>query len=404
MTNLQKDNEKQGLQKGKSFVTVTGKVKLSEKTDKNFSGLQDSKGSDYKYVKVNFGVETAEGNTVYCEMMGGYFQNNPVIKSKAKSDGSELQINWADRLTPAIVDSVADFRLHKIGLEKDEKGETITKKFLSPVDVHDYLKEHLVDGMEITVRGKFGFREYNQDTQRTLTAQNIYIPYQKKDDETGELQPVDYKATFVQTILLDEESFKRITKAHKDEGEVVVSAYVVDYVNKKGDKVIKKNMPFTLPITVPINKENPEMTEKILNALFKVKKGKVRSITIEGNIIEGYDKKEVTDADIEISPEIKELIAMGLYSEEEAKKKMTVRGNKVSKLVFVRPHIMKDKDDATKIMMDLNDELYTPEDLVVPEPEEMETESYEQTGETGDSAGTSDNSWMDALGITGDQA
>lgn len=397
MTNLEKDN-KQGLQKEKSFTTVTGKVKLSDKT---FSGVKAS-ASGYNYVQINFGVETAEGNTVYVEMMGGYATNKPVIKTKAKSDGSELQINWADRLTPAIVDSVADYRLHKMGLEKDEKGETITKKFLNAIDVHEYMKEHLADGMEVTVRGNFGFSEYNNSTQRKFQAQNVYIPYQKKDEESGELLPVQYKATFVQTILLDEESFKRITKADKDAGEVVVSAYAVDYVGKKDNKEIKKMLPFSLPITVPINTENPEMTEKILNAMFKVKKGKVRRITIEGNIIEGYDKKEVSSADMEISAEIQELIAMGLYSEEEAKQKMTVRGNKVSKLVFVRPHVMKDKDDATKILLDKNDELYTPEDLVIPEPEEMETESYEQTGETGGSE-VSDDSWMTALGVTDEQ-
>ncbi|KYG38129.1 hypothetical protein [Bacillus gaemokensis] len=401
MTNLQKDNKKEGLQKEKGFNTLIGKVKVNDKT---FSGIQVSEKTGYNYVRINFGVETEEGNTVYCEMMGGYFPSKPVIIASSKDDNSRLEINWADRLNEMIVDSVSDFRLHKIGLDRNEKGELNIKKFLSPVDVHEYLKENLKDGMEISVRGKFGFSEYNQETQRKFQIQNIFLPFQKKDEESGELLPVEYKAEFVQTILLDEESFKRVTKQDREAGEVVVSAYVVDYVNKKDNKEIKKNLPFSQPIVVPINKENPEMTEKILDALFKVKKGKVRRLTIEGKIVEGFEKQEVSEADIEISPEIQELIAMGLYSEEEAKKKMTVRGNKVSKLVFTRPHIMKDKDDATKIMMDKSDDIYTPEDLVIPEPEEMESESYESTGETAGGDAPSDASWMTALGITGEQA
>ncbi len=48
---------------------------------------------------------------------------------------------------------MADYRLHKVGLHRDEKGKLDIKTFLSPVDMHDYLKENLKDGMEIAVRG-----------------------------------------------------------------------------------------------------------------------------------------------------------------------------------------------------------------------------------------------------------
>lgn len=381
------------LQKGKSYVTITGVAKVGNNT---FSGETTSERTGYKYARVNLGIETEEGNIVYGEMMGGYSPAKPVIYAKNKEDNSPLQVNWADRLNEAIVDSVSDFKLHKVGLERSESGDLIIKKFLSAMDVHDYLKEHLKDGMTVTVKGSFGFSEYKGETQRKFQIQSIFLAYQKKDEE-GNLLPVDRKASFVQTLLLNEDSFKKITKKDAEAGEVVIPAQAVDYVGKRDGKEIKKNLPFAVPITVKINKENPEMTEKILNALFNVKKGKVRELTIEGYIVEGYEKEEVSSKDIELSAEIKELIAMGLYSEEEARQKMTVRGNKVSKLVFTRPFLQKDKNDATKLKIDMDDEKYAPEDLFVQIDEPETNDALADLKDEG--SAVDDNSWMSALGI-----
>lgn len=380
------------LKPGKSITTLTGKVKIS---DKSFQGVQVSQTTGYNYVRINLGLEVSKGNVVWCELMGGYSPTNPIIYAMDKSDNKPTTINWADRLNENIVDSVADFKLHKIGITRDEKGQLEIKKFLSPIDVHDYLQAHLEDGMEVSIRGSFEFSEYKGDTQRKLVIQNIYLPFQPKEGEQ-----VQYKAEFTQTILLDEDSFKKISKEEAKEGEVVVSAYVVNYVGKKDGKVVKKNMPFPLPIVVKINKENPELTKKILEKLFNVKKGKVRELTIEGQIIEGYEESEVSSADIELSAEIKELIEMGLYSEEEAKAKMTVRGNKVSKLVFTRPFLkLKDKDDVSKGMdLELDDEKYTPEDLIVTlEDDTTEIDGLEDMGSTNDTV--SDDVWMQALNM-----
>ncbi|MGP0689747.1 hypothetical protein ACW5UC_24695 [Priestia aryabhattai] len=389
------------LQRGKGFNTLTGKVKI---TEGSFAGLKESPTTGYMYTRIQFGVETAEGNTVWCEMMGGYAPSNPIIYAMNKEDNSPFTVNWNDRLNDGIVSTVADFKLHKVGLERDDNGKLIVKSFLSPVDVEQYLKQHLKDGMEITVRGQFEFSEYNDDTQRKMKIQNIFLPYQEKEkdekgNETGNLLPVKYEARFTQTILLTEDSFKRIAKADKDSGEVIIQARVVDYVSKRNGKQVKKNLTFPLPIVVKINQDKPEITDKILSAFFDVKKGKVREITIEGDIIEGYEQSETSSKDIEISPEIQELIDMGLYDEDEAKKKLTVRGSKVSKLVFSRPFLT--KNDQGKLVTDINDDKYKPEDLFVnieqEETGDSLTGSVDET--TSGGAGTGDTSWMNALGI-----
>lgn len=387
------------LQKGKSFTTLIGKAKINDKT---FSGVQVSEKTGYNYTRLNLGVEIAEGSTVYAEQMGGYSPAKPIIFGMNKEDNTPVHINWADRLNETIIESQADFKVHKVGIERDENGRVIVKKFLSPMDMHDYLKEHLKDGMEISVRGSFAFSEYKGDTQRKFQIQNIFVPFEEKEKdengkETGKILPTEYKATFTQTILLDDESFKKITPADSKEGEVTVSAYAVDYVGKKDGKEIKKNLPFSLPITVKINKEKPEATAKILDALFKVKKGKVRELTIEGDIVEGYEQQEVSSKDIQLSPEIQELIALGLYDEKEAMEKLTVRGNKVSKLVFTRPFLKKDKDDATKLLMEKDDTKYTQADLYPAEEEEEKTEELPDLTKT--DAPPAEEEWMKALNL-----
>lgn len=384
------------LKRGKSYITLVGKAKINENS---FSGVKVSE-SGYTYVRINIGVETSEGNVVYLELMGGYQPSKPLVYATSKEDNTPLEINWGDRLNEKILDSVADYRIHNVSLERDSDNKTIKKRFLSPMDMHDYLKDNLVDGMEVVVRGSMNFSEYQGETKRRYQIQNIYLPYQEKekDDngkETGNVLPTNYKAEFTQTILLDEDSFKKLTKKDKEDGEVVIPALAVDYVSKKNGKKINKFLPFPLAITVPINPEKPDVSEKILNALFKVKKGQVRELTIEGNIIEGYDQQSIKDEDIELASDIKELIEMGLYSVEEAKSKMTVRGNKVSKLVFSRPFLQK-KDEG--LVIDKDDDKYKPSDLVVLEGVEEDSIPSDIEDDSNNGQDGSDD-WMKALGI-----
>lgn len=385
------------LAQGRSIVSVVGKVKINENT---FSGVTDSKNSDFKYVRVNLGIQTSKTNTIYGEIMGGYSPSNPVIKAQGKGENAtKMEINWSDRKNEKILASVADFNLLKGGLVKKEDGTVETTSFLNAIDFHDYLKENLVNDMEVIVSGSFEFSEYNGDAQRKFNIQRIAIPYQKKGED-GELLPVEYRANFAQTILLDEDSFKKISKADKDAGAFTVSAYGVSYVSKKDGKPFQKNVAFELPIKVKINEDNFEKMSKIADKLFKIKKGTVRELIIEGTIVEGYDEQEISDKDIEMSDEIKELIELGFYSEEEAKQKLTVRGNKVKDLVFTRPFIQKDKDNGNQIIMPIDDKKYTPADLIVDVIEEDKNPLDESADAPSNDDGGTDDSWMDALGVS----
>src|SRR5699024_680517 len=159
-------SEKEGLKQGRNYVFLTGKVQVN---DKSFNGVQESSKSDWQYTRINLGVKTAEGNVVYTQMMVGYSLGNPVLYAFNKEQGQGmLEINWNDRFNEKILDQVANNSFYTIAIETDDKGNAIEKRFLSPIDVEEYLKEHLENDMEVTIAGNFEYQEYQGETQRNI--------------------------------------------------------------------------------------------------------------------------------------------------------------------------------------------------------------------------------------------
>jgi len=331
---LAKTKERKALKKGKAAFNLIGRVKV---TDKTFN-LDNSYDSGWTDNSMYVGVDCGNGNTVYAEMRSGFFPDKDnVIRAYSKDEKDDagksksVEIAWEDRLDESLYDSISDSSFLTVGVEKDVKDKTVYKKFLTAYDAVEYLNEHLEDGMIVNVKGTIGYSEYegNVSTKKEITS----IVLSKIDDEA------DFKATFSQTILVDSKS---IGKKNDDKGTMELVAYVVDYVGKPkidGEKIeVKKNVTYPKTFEVAIN-ENPEITTKMLQRFFKPKKGKITEITVTGNLVEGGSTVNITEDDI--PDDIKELIEMGLYSEEEAEKKIAVgNGNRERRMIIVKPDII----------------------------------------------------------------
>lgn len=330
---MAKTKERKALKKGKAAFNLIGRVKV---TDKTFN-LDNSYDSGWTDNSMYVGVDCGNGNTVYAEMRSGFFPDKDnVIRAYSKDEKDDagksksVEIAWEDRLDESLYDSISDSSFLTVGVEKDVKDKTVYKKFLTAYDAVEYLNEHLEDGMIVNVKGTIGYSEYegNVSTKKEITS----IVLSKIDDEA------DFKATFSQTILVDSKS---IGKKNDDKGTMELAAYVVDYVGKPkidGEKIeVKKNVTYPKTFEVVIN-ENPEITAKMLQRFFKPKKGKITEITVTGNLVEGGSTVNITEDDI--PDDIKELIEMGLYSEEEAEKKIAVgNGNRERRMIIVKPDI-----------------------------------------------------------------
>lgn len=330
---MAKTKERKALKKGKAAFNLIGRVKV---TDKTFN-LDNSYDSGWTDNSMYVGVDCGNGNTVYAEMRSGFFPDEDnVIRAYSKDEKDDagksksVEIAWEDRLDESLYDSISDSSFLTVGVEKDVKDKTVYKKFLTAYDAVEYLNEHLEDGMIVNVKGTIGYNEYegNVSTKKEITS----IVLSKIDNEA------DFKATFSQTILVDSKS---IGKKNDDKGTMELAAYVVDYVGKPkidGEKIeVKKNVTYPKTFEVAIN-ENPEITAKMLQRFFKPKKGKITEITVTGNLVEGGSTVNITEDDI--PDDIKELIEMGLYSEEEAEKKIAVgNGNRERRMIIVKPDI-----------------------------------------------------------------
>lgn len=330
---MAKSTEKKALKKGKATFNLIGNVKVTDKTF-NLDNTYDSGWTDNSmYV----GVDCGNGNIVYAEMRSGFFPNqDTVIRAYDKIEKDEsgksksVEIAWEDRLNEDLFDNIADSSFVTVGVEKDVKGKTVYKKFLTAYDAVEYLNEHLEDGMTVNVKGNMGYSEYdgNVSVKKEITS----IVLSKVEDEA------DFKATFSQTILVDAKS---IGKKDEEKGTMTLDAYVVDYVgNPKidGQKVeVKKNVVYPRTFEVAVN-EKPEITAKMLQRFFKPKKNNLNEVTVVGNLIEGAAIVNITEDDI--PDDIKELIEMDLYSEEEAEKKCAVgNNNRERRMVIIKPDI-----------------------------------------------------------------
>ena len=331
---MAKNTEKKALKKGKATFNLIGRAKV---TDKTFN-LDNSYDSGWTDNQMYLGVDCGNGNIVYAEMRSGFFPDKDnVIRAYDKNEKDEsgksksVEIAWEDRFDESLLDSIADSSFLTVGVEKDVKGKTVYKKFLTAYDAVEYLNEHLEDGVVVNVKGNIGYSEYegNVSVKKDITS----IVLSKVEEEE------DFKATFSQTILVDTKS---VGKKDEEKGTMTLDAYVVDYVGSPkidGEKVeIKKNVVFPRTFEVEIN-ENPEITAKMLQRFFKPKKkNTLNEITVTGNLVEGAAIVNITEDDI--PDDIKELIAMGLYSEEEAEKKCAVgNNNREKRMIIVKPDI-----------------------------------------------------------------
>lgn len=356
---MAKSKERKVLKKGKASFTLIGKAKV---TDKTFN-LDNSYDSGWTDNQMYLGVDCGNGNMVYGEMRGGFFSDDDnILRGFSKDDkdddgkSKQVEIAWEDRFDEELLDTIADTSFITVGVEKDVKGKTVYKKFLSAYDAVEYLNEHLEDGMIVNVKGNIGYSEYEDNV--TVKKEITSIVLSKVEDEA------DFKATFTQTILL---GFDSIGKKDPEKNTMALNAYVVDYVGKPkidGKKVeIKKNVTYPKTFEVAIN-DNPEITAKMLQKFFKVKKkGSINVLTVMGNLIEGAAIVNITDDDI--PDDIKELIEMGLYSEEEAKAKCAVGGNnRERRMVILKPDITYvGQDDERKPTVAFEEAKYEDTDL-----------------------------------------
>ncbi len=175
---------------------------------------------------------------------------------------------------------------------------------------------------------------------------------------SGTVNSADFKATFTQSILIDKDSAS-LKNIDKDKGVMYVDARVLDYVKEVNGIEVKGQYPYKKQFEFAMDFSNEAQCKKIYEKLFKVKKG-VSQVTFEGDFIEGG--AVVTTTLDDLPDEIRDLVEMGVYTEEEACAKCTANGNRERRMVLRKPMIKLVGEDKTPVIQVFT-ERYTEDDL-----------------------------------------
>lgn len=392
---------------------LVGEAKINDFT---FKLDEKSKKSDWVYNALNLGVDCGEKNgTVYCELMGGYGaeRDNVIYCHGKKEDGSDdfenqYTIDWEERFDEDILKDIGDLCFLTVGLEKDAHEKTFYKNFLSAYDAIAYINEHLEDGMVVNVRGQLRYTLYNGNLQCRKEVNSIALSSATSDK---------YKAVFTQTMLLDKDSCTK-DSLDKDKSVLLIDAYLLekfkefngyDLTNNgkvKGGQLVplRKTFEYEVDLTSDKGKEN---CKKVMTKLFKVKKD-VTQITFEGEFIESGATVQATMDDV--PDDIKELIEMDIYTEEEALAKCSENGNRERRMIIRKPQIkMVERDEVKTPVVQKFEERFSDEDLImeclIPKDEDEElpfvdddetTDEAEETEESEEAADDSED-WLNSL-------
>lgn len=367
-----------------SNFNLVGTAKVSDYT---FKINKKSEKSDWIYNSFNLGVDCGEKlGTVYCELMGGYAgERENVIYAHGKDDDgkddfdNKLTIDWEDRFDEEIIESCGSLCFITVGLETTAKtNKTFYKKFLSAYDAIAYIQEHLEDGMVVNVKGNLKYSTYNDTTQVRKNITSIVL---------SKAEPEKFRATFTQSILLDKAS-ANLKNIDKDRGIMYVDARVLDYVKEINGVEIKGQYPYPKQFEYAFpDLTNQEQVKKIMDKLFKVKKD-ISQVTFEGQFIEGGAVVQATLDDI--PQDIKDLIDMGIYTEEEALARCSSSGNREQHMILTKPFIKLVGDDKIPVMQIFANR-YTEDNLYfdIPDVEETTEEEIDDEDDTETDSGSS---------------
>lgn len=359
------------LKKGKAEFNLVGKVKLSDFTFK--LDVESSKEySDWVYNQLNLGVNCGQYGIIYADMMGGYGsqrENKVFAHGKKENDNGQqvddfkkkIEIAWEDRLDEDNFENIGDKCFITIGLEKDEKGNTVYKKFLTQYDAIKYINDFLNDEMVVNVKGNLKYQLYNDAVQVKKEITSIAL---------SKAEEKDFKATFTQSLLLDS---KAIGKPDKETNLISIDAMVLDFVKEYNDKKIVRtvngkkkegcNLPLLKTFFVKITDDKEKLTKFL--KLFKAKNKKVTQFTVNGYFSKG-ELNTVSVSKEDIPDDIKELIEEGYIDEDEILNKMAFAngGNKKPEEMIIKsPHIIFRGEDTKIPSLDREDGLYTENDV-----------------------------------------
>ena len=336
-----------------SNFNLVGRAKINDNTFK----IQEVSESGWEYNNLNLGVDCGERcGVVYANMMGGFSRErkNVIYVHGKKEDGTDdwqntFQVDWEDRFNEELLDTIGDSCFIVIGLERTDSDKIFRNRFLSQYDAINYVKDNLETDDVITVRGNLKYSFYNDNVTMQRDIQSIFL---------SKAEPKDFRATFRQSILIDKESVNPKEDIDTEQNRAKIHARVLDYIKELNGVEIKGNYPFNFNFDFDF--ETKEKFTSFYKAIFKVTKG-ITQVNFEGEFVNSGAVVQATTEDI--SDDLKALIDIGMYTEEEVLAKYA-SNNFERRYVLVKPILRKEGDgESATVVAQIFKERYTEDEL-----------------------------------------
>lgn len=356
-----------------------------------FYEVKMNAGKTWEGHRLSFGVQESKLNTAFVEIYGGFRPNgdNKVItwsKQQGETKGGKLEIAWADRLNPEVVDMVANFKKIIVDLETDEDvkkqryelgykirdiknkdiitdsdKENLVKleeeykalavnrfEFISEYDAVVVLANKLEElkNYKFRVRGNIDFSEYKGKYYKKFIANYVEIvPEDYENKLTAKIN------IFFDKDSLDETDFKEDKKAY-------IHGWVQNYNRAtKADGFLPQQ--FIINATkLDLENETHIQYYNLLADTFKVKKGHY-CIPFDINVYRGAESVGISYDDL--TDEQKKYVQIGLKKVEDFAPKGGMFGANIEEFRLVSAILEDDYADG-KLDTELSDEEF--EDLL----------------------------------------
>lgn len=264
------------LPETKGSFQLKGIVSGTEK-DGFYKEIKTKSNKDMRMV--NFGVEYAEGSTLYVNLQG-MEQENVYFSKKAENKGDKPEIAkvpWSDRFSY----NREGFRLigKNIGVKKkvDETGKTVNdKKVMTDFDACKEVNENLKDGVSVFIRGGLDYSSFfdnngNKKSSTKLIPNQISLCADVDFADENFTQQNDFNQVIIFMGIEQEKVDDKPT------GRFIVAAKIVTYNNIEDVEFIV---------------ENKELASKFKKALKPY-----NAIKVSGHMVSSAQTETVVDDD-----------------------------------------------------------------------------------------------------------
>ena len=279
--------------------------------------VKDKQGSTWRQI----GFSVTDGNNSQFVISNEFGAGSTFKVKVVNEDGGydNKEVYWNDRQKEDVIKEVASFNkkyvMGKTVLHQHDFNEEILKAVREGKVVSAKFEDgKIVSGTKVTVSGQVKLNYYNGNISQQYEISRFNVVKDEVPCEfTGNVSLV-----FTKGAVKDDTKNKRL----------VVNGYMNEYNKTLGTE---KNPMVLLPQTLVLNYEETKNGEKLRSFLLNkmdVEKGKYYAMAFDVEFMRGAKETEVKD--VKFSKEQRELIELGLMTEEEVMASMVVVGKKIT--------------------------------------------------------------------------